>query len=121
MRFVAWILVWVCCAIVALWALIALPLSAIFGTGRRAWRLAVAYDQLGNTCAGGDEDESFSSRCWRNRHRLVYGVLRHLIDWIFWRLLGEQHHCRDAWLAEEEKRKSHKRKPGGQARTMGAI
>lgn len=121
MRMIAWVLIWVGCAIVAVWSLIALPVSAIFGTRHRAWRLAIAFDQLGNTCAGGDEDETFSSRCWRNRHRFLYGVLRHLIDWVFRRLLGEQSHCLDAWLSEEEKRKSHKRNQSRQARTMGAI
>lgn len=40
MHLLAWVLVWVCCAAVALWSLVALPLSAIFGTQRRAWRLA---------------------------------------------------------------------------------
>lgn len=33
MHLLAWVLVWVCCAAVALWSLVALPLSAIFGTG----------------------------------------------------------------------------------------
>lgn len=121
MHLLAWVLVWVCCAAVALWSLVALPLSAIFGTQRRAWRLAVAFDQLGNTAAGGDEDETFSSRCWRNRHRPFYSALVVLIDWVFRRLRGEVDHCFNAWLAEEEKRKSHKRKPRPQDPTMGAT
>ena len=121
MRLIAWVLIWVCCAVVAVWSLIALPLSAIFGSGKRSWRLAVAFDQLGNTAGGGDEDETFSSRCWRNRDRRLYCFLVGMIDWIFLRLRGERGHCLNAWVAEEEKRKSHKRKPTRPDSTMGAI
>lgn len=96
----AWILIWLCCVAVAAWGVLALPASAIFGTGRRAWRLAVAFDQLGNTAAGGSEDETFSSRCWRNRHVARYAALVVFIDWIFLRLAGEESHCRNAFEAE---------------------
>lgn|SRR5690554_2688923 len=97
----AWILIWLCSVSVALWGVLALPASLIFGTGRRAWRLAVAFDQLGNTAAGGSEDETFSSRCWRNRHVARYAALVWLIDWIFLRLAGEVNHCRNAFEAEK--------------------
>lgn len=42
-------------------AIIAAPRS------RRAWVLAVAYDQLANAATGGDEDETLSSRADRAR------------------------------------------------------
>lgn len=100
-KIVAWSLIWICCFIVSVWGLIAIPLSAVFRSGGRAWRLAVAFDQLGNTAAGGSEDETFSSRCWRNRHTARYAALVVLIDWIFLRLAGEENHCRNAFKAEQ--------------------
>lgn len=101
-----WILIWLCCVIVAVWGVLALLASTVFGTGRRAWRLAVAFDQLGNTAAGGSEDETFSSRCWRNRHAARYAALVAFIDWIFLRLAGESDHCRKAFEAETTSREN---------------
>lgn len=40
-------------------------LAAIITGSERAWRLAVAYDQLANTATGGSEDETISSRANR--------------------------------------------------------
>lgn len=37
--------------------------------GRRAWTLAVAYDQLANAAFGGSEDETISSRAGRARRQ----------------------------------------------------
>jgi hypothetical protein len=99
-RAVAWALIWVACACVAAWTLIAIPLSALLSHGRRGWRIAVAYDQLGNTAAGGHEDETFSSRCWGQRSKPRYMRLVRIIDWVFWTLEGERDHCKNAWHAE---------------------
>lgn len=41
------------------WAIIASP--------SRAWKLSVAFDQLGNAAANGDEDETISSRAAKAR------------------------------------------------------
>lgn len=105
MRALVWILVWLMCLLVALWTMLAIPFSAAFGSGRRAWSVAVGYDQLGNAAAGGNEDETFSSRCWRNRERPHYALMVMLIDWVFLRLRGEEDHCMNAWLAEMAARK----------------
>lgn len=42
------------------WAVIANP--------RRAWRIAVGFDQLANVTANGDEDETISSRAAKARN-----------------------------------------------------
>jgi hypothetical protein len=57
-------------SLLALWALCqvaagvasAWMLAASITGSRRAWTLAVAYDQLANAAFGGDEDETISSR-----------------------------------------------------------
>ena len=46
--------------VAAVWML----LAALVGSPR-AWRLAVAYDQLANTAFGGNEDETISSRAYK--------------------------------------------------------
>ena len=99
----AWVLIWFACLLVSLWSLPAIPLSAVFGSGQRGWRLAVSFDQLGNVAAGGDEDEVFSSRCWRMRHKAMYGYLVRLIDWLFFVLDGQKNHCLNAWIEEQKK------------------
>lgn len=52
---------WVVCLLAAVVASIWMLLAALFGSAR-AWRLAVAHDQLANTAFGGNEDETISSR-----------------------------------------------------------
>lgn len=55
---------------VALWCLCQLAaviasvwmLAAVIAGSRRAWKLAVAHDQLANAAFGGSEDETLSSR-----------------------------------------------------------
>jgi hypothetical protein len=59
-----WLLCQIAHAIASLWMLSALLVSP---HGRRAWRLAIAYDQLANTAFGGSEDETISSRAGRAR------------------------------------------------------
>lgn len=103
MRIVAWLSIWLACLAVSLWSLAAIPLSAVFGSGARGWRLAVGFDQLGNVAAGGDEDEVFSSRCWRMRDKAIYGRLVKFIDWLFFVLDGQANHCLNAWIEEQKK------------------
>lgn len=60
-------------ALLALWLLCQLAgliaagwmLCAIIAGSKRAWRLAISYDQLANTAFGGDEDETISSRAYK--------------------------------------------------------
>ena len=99
-----WCLLWLVCLLVGLAALAVIPASVIAGTGRKAWRVAVSFDQLGNTAIGGDEDETFSSRCWRKRDDTPYHCLVPAIDWLFLALSGEKDHCQNAWLDEVAKR-----------------
>lgn len=42
-------------------------LVSILVGSQRAWRLAIAYDQLANAAVGGNEDETISSRANRAR------------------------------------------------------
>lgn len=90
------------CAVVAVACLLWM-LAALAAGSARGWRLAVGFDQLGNAAGGGDEDEVFSSRCWRLRERPPYRWLRPAIDSAFG-LLGEREHCRQAWIGEARKR-----------------
>lgn len=87
------------CLIVSTWALLALITAGVMRSSRTR-RLLVAFDQLGNTAAGGDEDETFSARCWRNRERAPYGRLVTFIDWLFLRLTSESGHCEKAYERE---------------------
>lgn len=71
------------------WALLANP--------ARAWRLAVAYDQLANTAANGDEDETISSRAAKaRRHGRRWGcLLCRLLDHL------DPEHCNRSIEADE--------------------
>lgn len=57
-------------------------------------QVAIAVDQLGNAVAGGWADETWSSRCWRERRRCWIALL----DLIFG--VG---HCRKAYDSERER------------------
>lgn len=46
-----------------------LAASIISPHRRRAWCLAIAYDQLANAVFGGNEDETISSRAGRARRK----------------------------------------------------
>lgn len=59
---------WILCQFAHVIASIWMLLAAMFRPhGRRAWTLAVAYDQLANAAFGGHEDETISSRAGRAR------------------------------------------------------
>ncbi|WP_133598580.1 hypothetical protein [Tepidicella xavieri] len=60
------IALWALCQVAALVAAAWMLLAAIASPhGRRAWTLAIAYDQLANAAFGGHEDETISSRAGR--------------------------------------------------------
>ena len=89
-------LLWLLC--LAASALAALRmLWAIFTNPDRAWRLAVAHDQLFNTATNGNEDETISSRAAKARRsgRRWGCVLCRLLDRI------EPGHCDNNIEADE--------------------
>lgn len=55
------VLIWGLCLLASALAALRM-LWAVIASPRRAWRLAVAHDQLFNATANGDEDETLSSR-----------------------------------------------------------
>lgn len=80
--------------------------SILLGTKSRAWKLLVSLDQTLNTVFGGDEDETFSSRCHREgKTKPKYKQLEEFIDFLFWVLRGEIGHCMNAYHHELEKAK----------------
>lgn len=58
-------------------------LHAIAFNPQRAWLLAVAHDQLANTAANGDEDETISSRAGKAAQsgRRWGCILCRMLDW----------------------------------------
>ncbi|WP_204856411.1 MULTISPECIES: hypothetical protein [unclassified Pseudomonas] len=52
---------WAICVLASLLAGLWMLLAILVGS-TRAWKLAIAYDQLANTALGGHEDETISSR-----------------------------------------------------------
>ena len=59
-----WTLCQIAAGIASLWMLM-----AIITGSRRAWTLAVSYDQLANAAFGGHEDETISSRAGKAARR----------------------------------------------------
>lgn len=59
-------LLWLLCLAASLLAALRM-LWAIVASPQRAWRLAVAHDQLFNAAANGNEDETVSSRAAKAR------------------------------------------------------
>jgi hypothetical protein len=57
-----WLVCLVASVVSATWMLVAIVVGS-----PRAWRLAVAHDQLANAATGGSEDETISSRANRAR------------------------------------------------------
>lgn len=96
--------IWLLCLVAAIVGLVWLAASivkevATGAEGRRAWRLSIAFDQLANTAAGGDEDETISARSYRYRKDPPYRWLLPLIDRVA-SLCGEPDHCHGAYVAE---------------------
>lgn len=100
MKLIAWFLALLLSAVVSLWAYGAMLVSVVAGSGRRGRDLAVAFDRLGNVAGGGSGVETFSARCWENRHRKRYWVMVNVIDWVFLKVLDEAAHCESVWYAE---------------------
>lgn len=57
-------LLWALCAFAALGAWVRMAWAVLVAPAR-AWRLAIAFDQLFNAAANGNEDETVSSRAAR--------------------------------------------------------
>ncbi len=98
------LILWLLCLLAAVVSL-AWQFVAIFGSPRRALRIAIGFDQMANATFGGDEDETISSRCWRYRDEQPYRALRKLVDTAF-ALAGESDHCENAFRSELSKRRS---------------
>lgn len=93
------------CLLVGLLAL-AWLLVAFAAGSPRGWALALAFDRLGNTMAGGGHpDAYFSSRCWRYRAEAPYCWLQPAIDRVAaW--LGDPMHCESSYLNEQQQRRA---------------
>lgn len=91
------LLIWIVCQLAGIVASIWM-LAATLAGSPRAWRIALAFDQLANAAFGGAEDETISSRCWRYRVLPRYAVFVRLINW----LADDPDHCRNAFEATRE-------------------
>lgn len=60
-------------------------------------RLGIGFDQFVNTIFGGDPDETISARAWRQRNKKRWGIMRVLIDTLFF---WQKNHCYKAYLQE---------------------
>lgn len=91
-------LLWLLCLAASLLAAVRM-LWAIITSPPRAWRLAVAHDQLFNAAANGDEDETVSSRAAKARRsgRRWGCVLCRLLDAL------DPDHCENNIEADEGK------------------
>lgn len=94
----ALLVIWLLCALAAVVGLVWMLIATLAGS-RRAWKIAIGFDQMGNVVAGGDEDETISARCWRLRDEQPYGTLYVLIDAAF----GDGHCC-ESFYAENDGR-----------------
>lgn len=92
------LILWLLCLAAAIVSL-AWQFVAIFGSPRRALRIAIGFDQTANAAFGGDEDETISSRAWRLRDDVRWSAARRLIDVAF----GDEHHCLNAYMDERAK------------------
>ena len=90
------LLLWLVCVAAGLLSALWMLLAVIAGS-KRAWAIALGYDQLGNATFGGSEDELISSRCWRYRADPAYARWVAVINW----LAGDPHHCQDSYEAEQ--------------------
>jgi len=89
--------VWLLCQLCHLIASVQMLVAIVTGS-RRAWTLAMSYDQTGNVVLGGDEDTLISARAWASRDKWRWRWLVRLLDKI------DNGHCYRVWLGEERKR-----------------
>lgn len=98
-------IVWWLCAITGLVALVWMSIAGMFHSRERALQIAIGFDQLGNATGAGDEDETFSARCWRlHKVSARYAKMQRAIDKVFLILDGEEGHCEAAFNAELARR-----------------
>lgn len=79
--------------------------ALLFNSRSRALKIAVGADQTANAAFGGDEDETISSRCWREREKQPYTFLQVFVDKIF-ALSGDTDHCKRSYETEVTKKQS---------------
>lgn len=96
------IILWHVCGFIAVIALLWMFLSVIGGSPR-AWKIAIAFDQLANAAFGGDEDETISARCWRLREGPLHSALVMMINL----LANDPKHCEDSYLDEQQRRQRY--------------
>lgn len=63
-----WITICAVCAFAGIFAYLWMLVAAL-ACSKRAWTIAVAFDQLFNAATGGDEDETISSRAYKASKR----------------------------------------------------
>lgn len=63
-------------------------------------RIVIAIDQLCNAIIGGYEDETISSRAWRNRNQWHWSTAQRVIDTIFF---WDQDHCQGSYEYERQR------------------
>lgn len=64
----AMVAIWLLCQLAHIVASVWMLLAALYGS-KRAWKLAIGYDQLANVAFGGDPDETISSRAGKEKKR----------------------------------------------------
>lgn len=96
----AFVLIWLLCAVAAVVGLTWLAF-AVLRPSRRAWQIAIGFDQTANATFGGDPDWTISARSWSNRQRQPYKALRRCIDWAA-AAMGDHDHCERAYLEEKK-------------------
>lgn len=65
-------------------------------------QIAIAFDQLINTLAGGWADETFSARCWREgKASKGWNMARIAVDALFW---FQPQHCFNSYISEFERK-----------------
>ena len=69
--------------------------------GHYVLEILLAIDQLFNAITGGWSDETFSSRCYRNRGNPVWNIVRLGINLVFF---WQEDHCHTAYLNELSKK-----------------
>jgi len=77
-----------------------LLIVAFLATSNRR-QVLIAFDQLINARLGGWADETFSARCWRNRHQRKYGRWVRVINTLFF---WQENHCQGSYNAELNRR-----------------
>jgi hypothetical protein len=77
-----------------------------------ALNVAIGFDQMVNTIALGEPDETISARCWRLRDEPCWGALHWVVDKLFF---FQKRHCHQAYLSEIQRKQLPEayRKQGG--------